>query len=781
LEKEILDSWKEIAVYLNRSVRTCQRFERKLGLPIHRIDDSHRARVFAYKEEIDHWLEKTQHSEKQAIIGKSSLKKLFFPIFAVLAIIVAALIIWQLLPEKKPYLAPKIENSIAVISFENQTGDEAYDYLQKAIPNLLITNLENTGFFHVATWERMHDLLKQIGKEDVEVIDRDLGFELCRREGIESIVLGSFTKAGEVFATDMKVLDVESKKLLKSASTKGKEVDSILLNQIDELSSQISLGIGVTKEKIESTQYKIAEVTTTSVEAYEYYLEGRDEQYKYNANEAKQLFEKAIALDPTFAMAHLMLAWVSGALGDIPVWVEAIKNAKAYSVRATEKERLFIEAFYTWGVEQDLEKGEGLLRELAQKYPYEKEAHYWLGQIYFMFKEKKMFIEALEAYSRVVELDPYYGFAIGNIGLIYAEMGNHDRAMEYMERWASVAPPDNVLPMVGIADIFVSLGKLEEAIAKNKEVLEIKPDFYYAYQKIGYLYALMEEYKESMDWNDHYIEKAPTPSVRANGYCWRAFYHFWLGAFDKCLEPLKKAEDVDKGNPRPKSVKEFILGWVYYEKGELEESKAQFKKWYDFCQKNLLIRNPSEVYYNYSLGLIDFRQGKIDSAKSSLSKLDSLSLEIEDANNKAFLAFCSKLLEGEVLLAEHLPDKALPLLEKATLSENLGTFYQENVHLIFMNFPSTKDGIARAYIQKGDIDKAIAEYEQLIHFGADEKEHFLAHPKYHYRLAILYEQTGQKAKAIEHYQKFLELWKDADPGIAEVEDARKRLAGLKVE
>jgi tetratricopeptide (TPR) repeat protein len=132
------------------------------------------------------------------------------------------------------------------------------------------------------------------------------------------------------------------------------------------------------------------------------------------------------------------------------------------------------------------------------------------------------------------------------------------------------------------------------------------------------------------------------------------------------------------------------------------------------------------------------------------------------------------VLASEILLAENLPEKAIETLNQ---SPRFG-FLSPGLIVIVYNFPYLKDVAARAYIKMGEVGKAIAEYERLTTFDPKQPERRLIHPLYYYRLAKLYEQKGNRAKARARYERFLELWKDADPGQPEVNDARARLAAL---
>ncbi|MDH5384453.1 MAG: tetratricopeptide repeat protein, partial [Candidatus Aminicenantes bacterium] len=708
-----------------------------------------------------------------------ALKRLRIPGLVAAILLIAAVIVWQVLKQGGESVPSGSKPSIAVISFDNQTGEETYNRLRKIIPNLLITSLEQSGNFYVVTWERMYDLLNQLGHEDAETIDRELGFELCRLDNVDYIVLGSITKLGDMFVTDVKILDVQSKELLRSANARGKNESSILENQIDELSKEISKGIGLSERRITASAQKIADVTTSSLDAYNEFLKGVEKYDRYYYDEARKFFENAIERDPNFAAAHQWLALTYGKLGNTKARKEVLIKAKALAEKANEKDRLNIYALYAQVIEKDVEKRIRILEEMTAKFPREKRIHYNLGIHYW---NKKEFSAAIDAYSKALALDPNYGSAWNGLGYTYADMGNYEKAIESFEKYAAVSPGD-ANPLDSLAEIHFQIGQLDSSIENYQRAVDARPDFFEAYWRIAYVYALKEEYRKALDWIERLVNMAPSPGIKAEAYLWNAFYHYWIGEVDRSLRALRmaseEAESVD--NKFCQAYSAWIEGWIDYDRGKVEKYQDLILSWFELMQKHIQSYQPapSEQLYsaesNFFLGLSDLKQGHIDSARSRLKEMESLIPKIDPVFRSRVADYDFKIFNAEVLLAEGSLDKAISVFEKEVLLE---VPYMHSWLVLLYNTPHPRDVLARVYQKKGDLNKALSEYERLITFNPESKERRLIHPLFYYRLAKLYEETSRGEKAIENYEKFLDLWRDADPGKVEVEDAWNRLAGL---
>ncbi len=272
-------------------------------------------------------------------------KKLIIPGLCLLLIAAGLFFLRQSLFRKESPLPVPVENSIAVVSISNLTGNSQYDSLIKAVPNLLITKFEGMGFSYVATWERLQDLLKQMDKDPNAPIDADTGIEVCRRDGVNALVVGSITKAGNIFATNIKVLDVKTKKSLASATAQGEGDDSILKTHIDELADKIteSLNIGGHQTGVSSL---VSYVSTTSLDAYRFFLAGVEAFQNYHPSRARQHFLDALGIDPEFASAYLWLARSSRQLGLDEDGKESLEKALALVDRVNPKEKLYILAYH---------------------------------------------------------------------------------------------------------------------------------------------------------------------------------------------------------------------------------------------------------------------------------------------------------------------------------------------------------------------------------------------------------------------------------------------------
>jgi tetratricopeptide (TPR) repeat protein len=614
----------------------------------------------------------------------------------------------------------------------------------------------------------MHDLMKVLGKEDLRAIGEELGFQICEMDDIHAIVIGSFTKAGDMFVTEAKVLDVRTKKLLKSTSSEGQGVASILKTQIDELSKDIARGVSRYERVIETTDFRIMEVTTNSMEAYNYFLRGRIDYEKYYFDDARRFLEKAVEIDSTFASAYLYLARAYEWLGDYQTADRTLKKALTLADRATEKERFYIEECHANWIEKNPDKGFHILNNLIKKYPKEKNAYVRLGVHY---QANELYQDEVEVLHKVLELDPHYGVALRMIAYGYMDLNEYEKAIEYFKRYAAVEPAD-ANPFDSMGDLYFRMGRLDDAILQYKEALFVKPDFYFSSGNIAYIYALRENYAEVMKWIDHYITTAPSPVVRASGLCQKSFYSHLLGKYNQALSDLDSAEALLKSDPSTAEmgVVNLMRHFVHYYQGKLELSNK--------CLKEAYPKLPdipgNTILYNFLLASIELKQGKIEFARTRYTTIDSLLPEVSKAY-KAPAEFCHNLLYAEILLV-------LDSLEKS------GEVFRRNLefevewapgqHISGVHQPFDRDVGARVYYKKGDINKAIMEYERLLDPNPNKRGRSLIRPTWRYELAKLYEEEGLKAKAIRQYGRFLDIWKDADEDRFEKIDAQKRLKVL---
>ncbi len=546
-------------------------------------------------------------------------KKLLIPALAVALIAIAA-VIWFVVLKKAAPLLPEQKRSIAVISFENQTGDKNYDYLSRAIPDILITRLEQSGLMSVTTWDRLQDLLKQAKKPDVQFINKDLGLELCRLDGAEVLAQGSFIKTGEMFAINVRLYDVAANRLLKTASSSGQGETSILKTQIDELSKAIAKGAGVSSRQLATDTAKAAEMMTSSPEAYKWFLMGREEFYRLNFPTALRYLEKAAEIDPDLAMAQRFLSLTYRNLGRSAESRQALEKAYKLSGKIGEKDRLLIESDYAGSVENDRPKRLKILEDLVKKYPKERTIYLELGET--LFFEKGEYDKAISLFDKALALFPDDSYTMNTMSGPLAAIGRPDLAIERLKSFLARVPDDaNNYDTLGL--MYILSGDLDQAIASFNDALAIRPDLLGSVERSVYPFALKEDYQEVLSRLDRIIGVIQVPLDQFRACLYKAFFLFWLGSPTKALAALDAADKLADEFKLPTNYRlyvPFLRSWLDLEGGEIEKGRQEAEKMREI-DRTELGNNPSleaqwKAQGELGLAFAELKAGRLESAKN---------------------------------------------------------------------------------------------------------------------------------------------------------------------
>jgi tetratricopeptide (TPR) repeat protein/predicted Ser/Thr protein kinase len=711
----------------------------------------------------------TRMTALRSAVQRFPWRKALLPVIGFFGIMAAGVLIKQVLPKAKGAV-----RTVAVVGFENLTGEAAYEYLKKAIPNLLITSLEQSKDLEVISWERLNDLAGPKDRDVATAADRDIWFEACRRAGVDAIVMGSFTKAENLFATDAKIYDVQTKNLLKSAGSRGEGVGSILRTQIDELSREVARGVGLSDRAVTKDAKPIAEVTTASMEAYQYFVKGQDEFERYYFDDARHSLETAVEKDPSFALPHYYLTRVYKNLADAPRAMKALDQFKKLSKVSPGKgkDALYVTALTAF-VDNDIEGYVRGLNEIIKADPKDKRAHADLGWFY---RNEKKRPEAVAEFEKALAIDPDFGYALNLLAYTYNEMGEKDKAIATFDRYAAAQPGD-ANPLDSMGDLYFLSGEFDKARGKYQQALAVRPDFPSTW-KLAYLYAMDGDYDASLRWVDGMITQAKNDGMRSDGHQWKGLYYSLLGRFDEALAELGVAEILAKtsGNPALADVILRDALWVSYNWGRLDLFKTYLDKRMAYrAETKTGSESLNKIYELLYTGLYDVKSGDVASAKKKLEEMTALTGSIGDKEKK-FNELASGHLRREILFAEGDYDGAIKAFQEGP---PIMIDLSAAVTVQGKNLPYVADFIAQAYLKKGETSRAIKEYERLVSADPKARENALIHPFSRLRLAALYETAGRIDQAIEQYKILATTWKNADPGLPEVVTVRKKLAKLK--
>jgi len=685
-------------------------------------------------------------------------RKLIWISGSVILTLVAALVVFLVLkPFGKKMKEISIQDmpSIAVMYFEDATGDEQTRWLSNGLPNMLITSLEQSPQLRVIGYQRLYDILKQLGKENIQRIDKTIATEIAKKANAKTMLLGSIFKWGNLIQVDYQLQDVVNGDLVFASKITGENPLTIADNLALEVRKHLE-----TSHRIAEVS-KVTDVTTHSIEAYRYYLQGKDLANKSNWKDSWKNYSKAIQLDSTFATTFLQMSDIATNVGKSESVADSLlSKAVEYAYKISERERLYIYArdAYRRGKNN---QARSFVDQLIKKYPDYARVYLYRG---LLFSDRRDYINALPYVKKSVELSNFSIQEIENLIVTFENLGKKDSVEFYIQKLSLLYPKEAITTEYLVYN-YLRQGKTDISLKTALQAVNMQPKEPWVHRWLGIAYLFSNRF-----------DSAETAHQRMGALGWKADEIEYLsilyslqGKSIKTFNYLNQYRMNDtvavhrKTNTVLLNLFDFLdnkdsarEAWLSLKDDRYQQFLSGIRRGSDaFFADSLLRFKIPDLYYN----------GKIDEALYLCNKLDE---EIKRSNFGGQYQLDASVLRASILYSSKQFAKASKIYETC-MKEDPKIFYQYRLAHCYYLQKQFKEALN--ILLHVNMSSEPRLWRLRIDFG-------YAYPRTRYLLGLVNEALGKNAEAINAYQEFLEIWKNADPDLPELIDAKARLVRL---
>ena len=470
-----LESWKEIAAYLGRDVTTVRRWEKREGLPVHRLQHNRLGSVYAYSVELDAWRNERADTAATSEMGANQAPQAIRHVWTVISLAALGLVLavgiawaWRQRSAKLAAAASLPPRSIAVLPLVNLSGNPEQDYLADGITEAIIGRLATIQGLRVIS--RTSSMQFKGTRTSVP--------EIAKKLNVRVVVEGSVIRSGDRIRITAQLIQGDTDVHLWSG-TFDREMRDVL-----ELQSEVAQSIAGKIEVAVTGQERsrLLAVRAVSPDVYESYLKGRFELNKgtrAGLEEALRHFQAALNADATFAPAYVGLAATYDALGTVYFGVSPVEARPKVVVAARKALEL----------DPELADARVLLADALQKD--------W------------QWAEAEAEYKQAIQLSPSNAVARDGFAQWLLCQGRIEEALASARRAQELDP----VTFYGATGwILFQARRYDEAIRELRSVLAVRPESPSAHWSLGFALIGAERFDEAIAT----LEKAASLSNRSS-------------------------------------------------------------------------------------------------------------------------------------------------------------------------------------------------------------------------------------------------------------------------